>query len=254
LHFAFFRNSTVIDPNTMPVKIINLVSGPRNISTALMYSFAQRSDCQVVDEPFYAVYLKKSGALHPGREEVLSSQSQKEGEVRAQLGRMTGPLLFIKNMAHHMEVLNEPLMKGAVNLFLIRDPLQIITSYSNVIEKPVMRDIGIAYQHQLFKQLTDNGEKPVVVDSGLLLKNPPDFLQRMCEALGIPFDEAMLGWPKGPKVYDGVWARHWYSNVHNSTGFQPVMTGSRALQEGLFPLYEEARHIYEKLVPFSVKA
>jgi hypothetical protein len=237
------------------VKIINLISGPRNISTALMYAFAQRQDCEVVDEPFYAVYLKRSGAMHPGREEVLSAQPQEEKEVREQLGRMTGrPLLFVKNMAHHMEVLDDPFLEGATNLLLIRDPLQIITSYSNVIKKPVMRDIGIAYQYHLFNQLTAEGQRPVVVDSGLLLQNPPLFLKRLCEALGIPFDEAMLGWPRGPKPYDGVWAQHWYANVHSSTGFQGAMTGSRTLQEGLFPLYEEARAIYEKLLPFSVKA
>ena len=29
-------------------------SGPRNLSTAMMYAFAQRDDCAVRDEPFYA--------------------------------------------------------------------------------------------------------------------------------------------------------------------------------------------------------
>ena len=54
-------------------KIICLWSCPRNISTALMYSFAQRKDTRVIDEPLYAHYLKKSGAKHPGRDEVLNT-------------------------------------------------------------------------------------------------------------------------------------------------------------------------------------
>ena len=45
----------------MPSKIISLWSGPRNVSTALMYSFAQRSDTQVIDEPLYAHYLQHTG-------------------------------------------------------------------------------------------------------------------------------------------------------------------------------------------------
>ncbi len=41
---------------------IHVWSGPRNVSTALMYSFAQRADTRVVDDPRYAHYLRVSGA------------------------------------------------------------------------------------------------------------------------------------------------------------------------------------------------
>ena len=60
-------------------KKICLWSGPRNISTALMYSFAQRSDTKVFDEPLYAYYLANSKAkeYHPGADEVMQSQNQK---------------------------------------------------------------------------------------------------------------------------------------------------------------------------------
>ena len=50
-------------------KRICLWSCPRNVSTALMYSFAQRRDTKVFDEPLYAHYLSESKANHPGREE-----------------------------------------------------------------------------------------------------------------------------------------------------------------------------------------
>ena len=49
-------------------------SGPRNISTTMMRSFENRADTQVVDEPFYASYLARSGADHPFREEILAAQ------------------------------------------------------------------------------------------------------------------------------------------------------------------------------------
>jgi Sulfotransferase domain len=38
-------------------KIVNLWCIPRSCSTALMYSFAQRDDTTVVDEPLYAHFL-----------------------------------------------------------------------------------------------------------------------------------------------------------------------------------------------------
>ena len=32
-------------------------SGPRNLSTAMMYAFGNRADCAVVDEPLYAAKI-----------------------------------------------------------------------------------------------------------------------------------------------------------------------------------------------------
>ena len=48
-------------------------SGPRNVSTALMYAFAQRSDTRVIDEPLYGHYLRVSDAAHPGANEVMAA-------------------------------------------------------------------------------------------------------------------------------------------------------------------------------------
>ena len=48
-------------------------SGPRNISTALMRSWENRPDCEVVDEPLYAYYLDRTGLDHPGRDEVIAA-------------------------------------------------------------------------------------------------------------------------------------------------------------------------------------
>lgn len=237
------------------MKILNLISGPRNISTALMYSFAQRADTKVWDEPFYAVYLIKSGAEHPGREEVLKSQPHDEVTVKNSIhSNRERRVQFIKNMAHHMEFLDEPFLGKAVNIFLIRNPHQIIASYAEVIQQPVMRDIGVQYQYEFFRVLQDLGQPSVVVDSGLLLENPREVLTKLCSACGIPFDESMLSWENGPKPYDGVWAPHWYTNVHASTGFLKQPTSSRPLPQALLPLYEEAMRFYEKLLPFSLKA
>ena len=235
--------------------ILNLISGPRNISTALMYSFAQRSDTTVFDEPFYAIYLNKSGAPHPGRDEVLQVQSTDEDVVRTMILNHTAtPVVFIKNMAHHMEVMKRPFFDNAINIFLIRNPKQIIASYSQVIEAPVMRDIGIEYQYELFQQLLKQNSKVVVLDSGYVLQNPEGVLKKLCDACEIPFDKQMLTWNKGPKPYDGVWATHWYANVHNSTGFEKQNTSERQLSSKLEPLFNDARVYYEKLLPFSLKA
>ena len=233
---------------------INLISSPRNISTALMYSFAQRSDTVVLDEPFYAFYLLTSGANHPGRDEVLRSQSNSEEAVKKEIFSIRNKdVVFIKNMSHHLEVMDESFVDDVVNVFFIRDPRQIIASYAQVIDKPVMRDIGVEYQFNLWQKLVDRKQDPIVLDAGNLLKAPRLVLQRLCERIGIPFEESMMKWHAGPKPYDGVWAPHWYSNVHRSTGFEPQASSSRPLPSHLEDLYQQAKALYEKLLPFSIK-
>lgn len=235
--------------------IINLISGPRNVSTALMYSFAQRTDTTVFDEPFYAVYLTKSGANHPGKDAVLQSLATGESQVRETLVSCCNkPVRFVKNMAHHMEVLDDPFIDGAINVFLIRDPQQILASYAEVIEQPVMRDIGIAYQHALFTRLQRRGHEPLVVDSGFLLDDPAAILKKICAGCGIDFQHRMTGWPAGPKPYDGVWAPYWYVNVHKTTRFERQPARHQALPDHLRNLCQEAQGFYEKLLPFSLKA
>lgn len=82
---------------------ISLWSSPRNISTALMYSFAQRQDTKVLDEPLYAHYLSNTPAktYHPAAEEVLRTM-ENDGQkvVEMMLGNAEKPVLFYKNMTY----------------------------------------------------------------------------------------------------------------------------------------------------------
>jgi len=233
---------------------INLISGPRNISTALMYSFAQRHDTTVLDEPFYAFYLHESGVYHPGKEDVLKAQPLDYKTVYAAVyGEWPKPVLFIKNMAHHLELMDETYLDGLTNVFLIRNPRQIIASYAQVIEAPTLRDIGIAYQASLFKRLKEAGQDPLVLDSAGVVADPTATLRQLCARVGIPFDVAMLRWPAGPKPYDGVWAPHWYANVHRTSGFEQQATSSRPLPPHLEALNEQAQVHYQALLPFSLR-
>ena len=218
-----------------------------------MYSFAQRHDTSVLDEPFYAVYLDRSKADHPGAAEVLSSLSIHEETVIEQIFRgWPKPVLFIKNMAHHIEVIDKSFLSKTTNIFLIRNPKQIIASYAEVIGKPVMRDIGIEYEYRLFEDLRKQGHVPVVLDSGVLLANPREVLTKLCAAIGLEFTPSMLNWEAGPKPYDGVWAPYWYGNVHRSTGFEKQNSSSRQLPSHLTMLYEKAAPYYEKLLSFAI--
>lgn len=233
---------------------INLISGPRNLSTALMYSFAQRPRTLVLDEPYYALYLLKSGVQHPARNEVLNSLPHVEAQVDALVFRDTDhDTVFIKNMAHHIETLAEEIKPGLTPVFLIRNPRHVIASYARVMEHPVMRDIGIEYQYRLFERMRLSGDIPAaVVDSGLLLQDPRAVLTALCGRLGIPFYESMLEWPRGPKPYDGVWASHWYHNVHQSKGFAKASDEDPDIPQHLEALCRDALTYYHKLLPFAI--
>ena len=212
--------------------IINLISNPRNLSTALMYSFAQRSDTTVIDEPHYGVYLHKTGYDHPGREAILQSLPTSEHTARQAIEEAHNkPVLFLKNMAHHIRLLSSlNWMSQCFHVLYIRDPRRIIASFSQVITTPTKQDVGMDDQYFLWQYLKEQNLPYCILDSDDLLADPRGTLQKLCMAAGIAFDEAMLTWPAGQKAYDGVWWPYWYASVHKSSGFisktspMPVLT------------------------------
>lgn len=231
------------------VRRIALWSGPRNVSTALMYAFAQRADTRVVDEPLYAAYLERTGMQHPGREEVLASQERDaaraiEGVV---LGPCDRPVFFQKQMAHHLVDLDWGFLDSLENCFLIRHPGEVLQSFDRVVPDPRPEDVGLGLQVALLEHLRARGADPAVVDSRLLLEDPPGVLARLCERLGIAFDAAMLRWEAGARPEDGVWAPHWYSSVHTSTGFAAYRPRPEP-PERLSPTVEACLPDYERLL------
>ena len=232
-------------------------SGPRNLSTALMYSFAARGDCAVVDEPFYGAYLNATGIDHPMREAVIASQSSDPAQVAAQcLGPIPqGQSLFYqKHMTMHMiPAFDRGFIKDLTNVFLIRHPARVIASYARKREDPTLTDIGFVQQAELLDEVAQmTGGAPLVVDSSDIRRAPRETLTRLCSALGIPFTEAMLSWPAGPKPYDGVWAPHWYDEVWKSTGFGAAEGDLPALTGAFGELCEAALPYYARLTPHKI--
>lgn len=238
-------------------KRINMWSGPRNVSTAIMYSFAQRGDTKVVDEPFYAHYLIQSQADHPGRTEVLESQPNNSAAVMKNLLSVNQEILFLKNMAHHMMGMDDELnllMEKFQHLFLIRDPAEMLISLDKSLPNPTLRDTAYQQQLELFEKVKARGSIPLVVDSKELLKNPEVVLSTLCDQLDIPFRDTMLSWNPGPISEDGVWARYWYKKVHTSMGFNPYEPKQIDLPPRLYPLYKKCRPIYNRMLAHAIKA
>lgn len=220
-----------------------------------MYSFAQRKDTRVVDEPLYAHYLIKTNADHPGRDEVIKSMETDGGKVvqNVILGKYSEDVVFFKQMTHHLIDLDCSFMKEVTNVFLIRNPKQLISSLAQVISSVSMNDTGIKKQYELYQKLKSEKQEPIVVDSGEILKDAENVLTKLCGAIGIQFDKNMLHWKQGARKEDGVWAKHWYENVHKSAGFEKQKTSERELPEDLKPLYRECLEYYKMLSMESIK-
>ncbi|MFK7745024.1 MAG: HAD family hydrolase [Roseobacter sp.] len=220
---------------------IAMWSGPRNLSTAMMYSFGARADFSIMDEPFYAPFLAATGNDHPMRDQIIAAHEiNPQAVARDCLSPQDTPHLYMKHMPHHM-LPDFPMdwAKNCVNVHLIRHPARVIASYSAKWEGLTADDIGFAQQAALFDKLGG-----VVIDSFDIRQNPEKALRRLCTALDLSFDPAMLSWPAGPCAEDGVWAAHWYNAVHKSTGFAgaegelPTLTGHHAdLLEAALPYY-----------------
>lgn len=235
---------------------LSVWSGPRNVSTALMYAFRQRPDTLVLDEPLYGHYLKVTRADHPGDDEVLAAMDTDGGRVVREvlLGPCERPVHFFKNMAHHLTGLDRGFLDAVSNVLLTRDPAEMLPSLARQITAPTLRDTGLFQQAEILDHVLRSGGDPVVLDAREVLLDPRGVLRKACDRLGIPFYEAMLRWPAGPKPEDGIWARHWYPNVHASTGFSAYKPKTDAFPERLLPLLEECRPLYERLNRYAIPA
>lgn len=235
-------------PDNAPLRIA-MWSGPRNISTALMRAFENRSDCAVTDEPFYAAYLALTGIDHPMREAILKNQPTDWRVVAAAVsGPVPGnrPIWYQKHMTHHMlPEIGRDWITQCRNVFLIRHPGRVLASYARKRDTVSLRDIGFVEQGALYDQACAlSGDAPPVIDADDLLNDPAGILRALCSALSIPFDQAMLSWPAGGRDTDGIWAAHWYDSVNRSTRFekprpQPALTDPelRAIEKDALPIY-----------------
>ena len=238
------------------VKRICLWSGPRNVSTAMMYAFAQRSDTRVIDEPLYAHYLRVSGADHPGRDNVLQAMDQNGARVVNDviLGPCDRSVLFMKQMAHHLIDLDLGFLEQTINVLLIRDPREMLPSLINQLPNPTLADTGLQRQTELLDHLEALNQKPPILDAREVLQDPDGVIRLLCDRISLPFMTEMLRWEPHPRPEDGVWAEHWYHNVQKSSGFAPYHPKQDPFPEELRPLLNACAPHYERLYDMSIKA
>lgn len=231
---------------------IAMWSGPRNLSTAMMRSFGSRADTFVSDEPFYGAFLNASGADHPMREEVITAMDCDWLNVLRTLRGPApdgAPVWYQKHMWHHMVgPIGYEDFSGFTHAFLIREPERMIASYLRKRECAKFEDFGLERQADFFEREADRlGRSPPVIEANDVLVDPKGVLARLCAALGIDWDPAMLAWEQGRRPTDGPWAPHWYAAVEASTGFGHPEADPVDLPDDARRLAELCRPYYELL-------
>jgi hypothetical protein len=231
---------------------IAMWSGPRNISTAMMRAWGNREDTIVIDEPFYAYYLKATGIDHPGADDVIAI-----GEIdwRKIVAQLTAPIasgkriFFQKHMTHHLlPEIDREWLEAVTNCFLIRDPREVINSYVKKREDPALEDLGFVQQAKLFDHVQQHTTAvPAVIDARDVLENPEGTLRLLCKAVGVEFCKSMLSWSPGLRETDGIWARHWYAEVAKSNSFQPYHATQSEVPARLNAIYQRCRESYQRL-------
>jgi hypothetical protein len=231
---------------------IAMWSGPRNISTAMMRSWGNRADTVVVDEPFYAFYLKQTGKKHPGADEVIATG---QTDWRKVIEQLAGPIpkgkkiFFQKQMTHHhLPEVDRRWLGAVTNCFLIRDPAEVIASYIKKNDDPTLEDLGFAQQVEIFDWVRRHiDQRPPIIDAKDVLENPERILRLLCEATGVDFDGAMLSWPPGLRETDGIWAKDWYEEVAGSTSFRPYHPKNELVPDRLCEIHDRCRECYDRL-------
>jgi len=222
-----------------------------------MYSFAQREDVRVVDEPLYGHYLRVTSADHPGRKEVMAQMNCDGNAVMSALldsaRDSSSPRLFLKHMAHHLVDVDLEFLSQTCNVFLIRDPREMLPSLTIQLPHATLADSGLRRQWDLYCDLLAGDQRPVVLDSRELLLDPAGVLKQLCHCIGLTFETSMLHWSPGPLAEDGVWAPHWYQAVHQSKGFATYRAKDR-FPKGLEPLLAECQPWYDKLYEQAIRA
>ena len=223
-----------------------------------MRAWGNRADTAVIDEPLYAHYLHATGADHPAADEVIAAG---ETDWRIVVQHLTTgaprgkPIFYQKHMTHHfLAQVSRDWLASLSNCFLIREPRDVIASYIKKNHDPTAEDLGFPQQVEIFDFVRKRtGAIPPVIDAADVLEDPRRTLTLLCETLGVEFSETMLSWPPGLRDTDGVWAKHWYTEVASSSGFRAPAVTHHDVPKRLKSVYAACREIYERLAEFRLR-
>lgn len=242
-------------------------SPPRARSTMMMRVF-EAIGCQVMDEPFYAYWLKATDKSDdPGFAVTLREH---ETDWRKIIDLLFAPLhdedswQYQKHMAIHMlDEVDLSWMQNIINAFLIRHPAEVIVSMSEFRALAPTTDrelheaaalVGIPQLKRIFDLAHEiSGQSPPVIDANDVLASPDQVLGAFCDEVGLPFNRAHpISWAPGRHPNDGAWADDWYQKVYETTELGTYIPRETVVPEALKPVVDYCLPTYEYIASFKL--
>jgi hypothetical protein len=227
----------------------------------MMRSWENRTDTVVVDEPLYGPYLATTGKKHAAYEEIRLVQGNDWRPIVSDLihskpedATDKTKIYYQKHMSHHLtDDIDLDFVNHLRNGFLIRHPNDVLSSYLRKHHRATPEDLGYPQQVKLFNWIKQRtGKTPPILESKDIQINPEGMLKKLCAALDVPFDTAMLTWPKGYRDSDGIWAEHWYNRVIESTGFSAYQVKENKLTNEEQQIADQCLPYFETLLAHKI--
>jgi Sulfotransferase domain len=213
--------------------IVVLWSAPRCRSTAFARMMIERGDFEVVHEPF-------SHAVDFGESNVGHRTVHDQHEVMVALRELAAEVpVFVKDTTdfRYGDLLADvDFLRRCRHSFLIREPAAAIASHARLNPALGRDEIGFAWLHEIYLRVVETtGQRPAILDSDDLLRDPVAAVRAYCATMAIPFRGDALTWQPGMPPQ---WARsaRWHTDAADSTGFHSGRTGPPAVHIARHPV------------------
>ena len=151
-------------------------------------------------------------------------------------------------MTHHLlPEIGRDWLDRLTNVFLIREPGEVVPSFIEMAGEPRLEDVGLRSN---WRSSTVFGGAPAARRRSSMPAISWTIRSGCCGCCATgwtSFTEAMLSWPAGPRATDGVWAKHWYDAVLKSTTFQPYQPKNEDGAAASARSAERAEAFYQEL-------
>lgn len=245
---------------TASTKNVVLWAAPRCVSTAFEKTFAQRSDTEIIHEPFCDVYFfskwRRSNRFGDC-EELLDYSSAK---AIAQITSKPAPLVFIKEHAYQaLPYIDRDFLTSSINTFIVRHPLQVIESWYRVNESPTEEEFGFSSLNQIWQIVIEElQQKPILVEATSFRKNPEQVLRNYCQEIGVEFNSKMLRWNNSKlkewSPREAEFHAKWHSTLDDSNTILPPTEVTVNIRAEDAEIVKRALEVYHKLSSYALSS
>ena len=220
-------NLTTLNHKQTKTQVVALWAAPRCVSTAFEKTFAQRSDTEIVHEPFCDTYYFSQWRISDRFGDVEELENYSSAEAMKKISAPSSAVVFVKDHAYDvLPYVDRQFFASITNTFIIRDPQEAMASWYKVNEYPSEEEFGFKAIEAIWQIVVEElKQKPIVVDANRFRSQPEKILQLYCQSIGVEYDANMLSWQSGKlqnwNDREAQYHAKWHSTLDRSKGIMP---------------------------------